>query len=435
MIFDIVSVAITFVEIIAFLSLLGVFAEEKNWYKKYKIPYVLLMTIINIAIVYLLDSFMYIKFVVMVLFYFSLAISSFKMKKSPASALAMMYFNSVGIIEYIVAIVIFKIGLFKEISEQGQPEILQAQILLVEMIIEFMLVFIGKKYKGKLKETMNILEKREWTGIFVVSLFSLAIIAVSTKESGMQENNYMDLIVALLGISIAFMYLAIVQLFVGSAKRQKHILENEAILNRVKNETMLYHAITENVEKQSRRIHEFNNRMTAIKSMLDQGKIEELKQYVDTIEEKSKEYPQIFNTKNAIVDAIMTAKYEEMVNNNILLVHKFSELEEVKIADDDLVILLSNLLNNAIEACMKAEKRTVKVKFVVDDKDVVLSVTNTIGSKPSEIEGELISTKNNEMGEHGIGLKNVREIVEKYHGSYSVNYDEEWFFVAILIPR
>ena len=37
MIFDIVSVAITFVEIIAFLSLLGVFAEEKNWYKKYKI--------------------------------------------------------------------------------------------------------------------------------------------------------------------------------------------------------------------------------------------------------------------------------------------------------------------------------------------------------------------------------------------------------------
>ena len=56
--------------------------------------------------------------------------------------------------------------------------------------------------------------------------------------------------------------------------------------------------------------------------------------------------------------------------------------------------MLSNLLNNAIEACMKAEKKTVKVKFEVDDKDVVLSVTNTFGDKPSEIEGELISSKN-----------------------------------------
>lgn len=435
MIFDIVSVAITFVEIIAFLCLLGVFAEEKNWYKKYKVPFLLLVTLVNIAIVYLLDSFMYIKFVVMVLFYFSLAISSFKMKRSAASALAMMYFNSVGIVEYIVAIVIFKIGLFKEISEQGQPEILQAQILLVEMIVEFMLVFICKKYKGKLKETMNILEKREWTGIFVVSLVSLAIIAISTKESGMQENNYMDLIVALLGISIAFMYLAIVQLFVGSAKRQKHILENEAVLNRVKNETMLYHSITENMEKQSRRIHEFNNRMTAIKSMLDQGKIEELQKYVDSIEAKIKEYPQIFNTKNAIVDAIMTAKYEEMVNNNILFVHKFSELSELKIADDDLVILLSNLLNNAIEACMKAEKKTIKMKFVVDERHIVLSVTNTFADKPSEMDGELVTSKDDELGNHGVGLKNVREIVEKYDGCCTVNFDDEWFFVAILIHR
>ena len=43
----------------------------------------------------------------------------------------------------------------------------------------------------------------------------------------------------------------------------------------------------------------------------------------------------------------MTAKYEEMINN-ILFVHKFSELAEVKIVDDDLVILLSKLLNNAM---------------------------------------------------------------------------------------
>ena len=186
------------------------------------------------------------------------------------------------------------------------------------------------------------------TWVEIITFISLLGLFAERKqwESGLKDANPTDIFVVLIGIAVTFLDAAIIHLFVQSTKRQKHILENEAVLNRVKNETMLYHSITENVEKQSRRIHEFNNRMTAIKSMLDQGKIEELQQYVDSIEAKIKEYPQIFNTKNAIVDAIMTAKYEEMVNNKILFVHKFSELAELKIADDDLVILLSNLLNN-----------------------------------------------------------------------------------------
>lgn len=75
------------------------------------------------------------------------------------------------------------------------------------------------------------------------------------------------------------------------------------------------------------------------------------------------------------------------------------------------------------------------MKFVVEDKHIVLSVTNTFGSMPAEVDGELVTTKDDESGNHDIGLKNVKEIVEKYDGMYSVKYDDEWFFVAILIPR
>ena len=435
MINDFFGLLVTWVEIITFISLLGLFAERKQWYQKYKMIYIPLTVIGSYIVSGPFEEYMYVKFAVMILVYALIVNVAVKIKVYALAALSVMYFTFITLIEFLVGMLIIKIGLFRDLSEDWAYYILPALVLISEIIILIALMIVCNKNQGKLKDTLTLLDKKDWIGIFIISLTSLVIISIAIQEWGLKDANPTNIFVFLIGIAVTFLDAAIIHLFVQSTKRQKHILENEAVLNRVKNETMLYHAITENMEKQSRRIHEFNNRMTAIKSMLDQGKIEELQKYVDSIEAKIKEYPQIFNTKNAIVDAIMTAKYEEMVNNEILFVHKFSELAEVKIADDDLVILLSNLLNNAIEACMKAEKRIIKMKFVVDENHVVLSVTNTFGDKPSEMNGELVTSKDDELGNHGIGLKNVKEIVEKYDGGCTVNYDDEWFFVAILIHR
>lgn len=435
MINDFFGLLVTWVEIITFISLLGLFAERKQWYQKYKLIYIPLTVIGSYIVSGLFEEYMYVKFAVMILVYALIVNVAVKIKVHTLAALSVMYFTFIILLEFLIGMVMIKIGLFREMSEDWAYLFLPALVLTAKIIILIGLMIVCNKHQGKLKDTLTLLDKKDWIGIFLISLTSLVIISIAIQESGLKDANPTDIFVVLIGIAVTFLDAAIIHLFVQSTKRQKHILENEAVLNRVKNETMLYHSITENVEKQSRRIHEFNNRMTAIKSMLDQGKIEELQQYVDSIEAKIKEYPQIFNTKNAIVDAIMTAKYEEMVNNKILFVHKFSELAELKIADDDLVILLSNLLNNAIEACVKAEKKTIKMKFVVDERHIVLSVTNTFADKPSEMDGELVTSKDDELGNHGVGLKNVRDIVEKYDGCCTVNFDEEWFFVAILIPR
>lgn len=435
MINDFFGLLVTWVEIITFISLLGLFAERKQWYQKYKMIYIPLTVIGSYIVSGPLEEYMYVKFAVMILVYALIVNVAVKIKVYALAALSVMYFTFITLIEFLVGMLIIKIGLFRDLSEDWAYYILPALVLISEIIILIALMIVCNKNQGKLKDTLTLLDKKDWIGIFIISLTSLVIISIAIQEWGLKDANPTNIFVFLIGIAVTFLDAAIIHLFVQSTKRQQRILENEAVLNRVKNETMLYHSITENMEKQSRRIHEFNNRMTAIKSMLDQGKIEELQKYVDSIEAKIKEYPQIFNTKNAIVDAIMTAKYEEMVNNKILFVHKFSELAELKIADDDLVILLSNLLNNAIEACVKAEKKTIKMKFVVDERHIVLSVTNTFADKPSEMDGELVTSKDDELGNHGVGLKNVREIVEKYDGCCTVNFDDEWFFVAILIHR
>ena len=63
----------------------------------------------------------------------------------------------------------------------------------------------------------------------------------------------------------------------------------------------------------------------------------------------------VINLKNAILNA----KNSEMQSKKILFVTKYNDLSEITIRDVDLVVLLSNLLNNAVEACEKASKKII----------------------------------------------------------------------------
>lgn len=54
----------------------------------------------------------------------------------------------------------------------------------------------------------------------------------------------------------------------------------------------------------------------------------------------------------------------------------------MRIKDEDIVLILSNLLNNAIEASEQCENPIIKMKFVKEEHQIVLSVTNTFSGKP-----------------------------------------------------
>lgn len=93
-----------------------------------------------------------------------------------------------------------------------------------------------------------------------------------------------------------------------------------------------------------------------------------------------------------IINAILNTKYQEAISKNIVFVFKVNDLSKIVIEDEDLVVILANLLNNAIEACEKCEeKKTIKLKFVIEENLIVLSVKNTC-SHPIIYSGNEIKT-------------------------------------------
>lgn len=97
-------------------------------------------------------------------------------------------------------------------------------------------------------------------------------------------------------------------------------------------------------------------------------------------------------------------------------------------------IILSNLLNNAIEACRSCADKRIKIKLVKEKERTVISVVNTFGTKPVLVSGEYQTTKKKKAA-HGIGIRNIKETADKYGGSCVIRHKDHLFQVVIVIPE
>lgn len=212
------------------------------------------------------------------------------------------------------------------------------------------------------------------------------------------------------------------------------IRENRLFRERVINETGMYRTISENYDKQRKREHEYKNQMAFIAALARDNKVEELNHYLEEYNKEILANMDLIDTNNVIVNAILNSKYQEAREKGIVFVVKVNDLSDLKIKDEDIVLILSNLLNNAIEASEKCNEAVVRLKFVKEKKQIIISVVNTMANEPLINGNKFVTSKTEDADMHGIGIENIKEAVGKYGGSCVIKHDSKSFRFAILIP-
>lgn len=179
--------------------------------------------------------------------------------------------------------------------------------------------------------------------------------------------------------------------------------------------------------------HEYNNHLLVIDRLIAAGKTDEAEKYLSE-QRFSQAGKDVINTGNDVISALFNAKYAEALRKGIRVRFDIDNLSGIEIKDTDIVIILSNLFNNAIEACEKCDKdKTISIKIMPLDKLLYISVSNTcINNDGTDM--ELLSTSKEDKRRHGFGLKNIRSIVESYDGQMDVIAEATRFTVRIVIP-
>lgn len=138
-------------------------------------------------------------------------------------------------------------------------------------------------------------------------------------------------------------------------------------------------------------------------------------------------------------DSILNGLLEDRISN--AMAQKIDVLVDIDktinfhfIDDIDKISMIGNILDNAIEAAARCEndKKIIIRMFMGSPNYLVIMVQNTYHEVPVVFEGDFLTSKDDKQ-KHGIGIKRIKELTEKYGGMFSTATEGEMFFVNLCL--
>ncbi len=304
-------------------------------------------------------------------------------------------------------------------------------LAIFSQLVLFLIIVILKRVFGKQKDIQ--LSLSEWIRFLVFPIFSIVILSAIFMRFEVIQQEKMENVYLLVSFGLLFMNILVYTLIHDISKREQQIQQNQLFQERMQNEMNMYHSISEYYDEQRRREHEYKNQLTCISKLAKDRQYEEMSRYLQEINQSFMSQENVIDTNHAIINAILNSKYKEARDKGIYMTFLLDNLSQISIADEDLVVILSNLLNNAIEACADCEEKIIKVKIGKEEEGYLISVSNTYNNPPIRLGDKFQTRKANSARNHGIGIENIKAAVAKYDGNCVIQYDEKEFKFIIQL--
>lgn len=179
--------------------------------------------------------------------------------------------------------------------------------------------------------------------------------------------------------------------------------------------------------------HDYHNHLQVMKAELAAGQLAELSAYLDELEADLDRVDTYVKSGNLMVDAILNSKLSLAERDGVAVTRKARVPDALTVDDVDLCVILGNLLDNAIEACaaLPADGRWLRVYVAARGSQLYASIQNSAVEDPSFNQRNYISEK---RGNHGLGMKRVAAVVEKYEGFLNLANEPGVFAAEVSLP-
>lgn len=206
--------------------------------------------------------------------------------------------------------------------------------------------------------------------------------------------------------------------------QQQAILDNHILQQELKLANDNIVTLSEIYSTQRRLTHDFHNQLSVIQGLLHQSdSLPEAREYINRLLEQSYLPSLPISTHRIVADVILNQKYNKALQTNIQFQVDLDDLSILPLPDDALVVVLSNLLDNALEACEAIQdrsQRSIFVKIRVSPIESILCIENSVASPVKIVDNRIISTKKGGLM-HGYGLQNIEAILNANGWSHTMS--------------
>jgi len=266
-------------------------------------------------------------------------------------------------------------------------------------------------------------------GIFLIAMLfpiaGFAYIGIGLQTAKMESFIAISCILSLISVCMFIFFFVYLK---RSNDKLAYLVQEE---ERMKKVQKVYYETLLNREKETRQFrHDIQNHYMSIKHMMDMNEYDRLERYIASIGNMVDELNKgVYNTGNSLLDALLTYYLGKAPAGTELSVWGKATMT---IDEADLCTIFSNLLKNAVEECDRIvnsnTKKYITVKLEQKGDYSVAVIANSIADK--KIPESLCVSKKGEN--HGWGLKNVKEAMDKYGGSINIKCTDEEFSATLV---
>jgi len=294
-----------------------------------------------------------------------------------------------------------------------------------------LILFFYFKYKNRFLKP----DGGNWTRFYLFPLLSLVFIVsiamTSWDGSSSDARARLTAILSFIGINGCIFYFIL-----DLTKKENEVQQLRLVHERTLSQMNQYRNIQRSYEQQRKHLHDYRNQLDCIQGMLTAGKNTEALAYISGLTGSIRKNTEYIDTCHTAVNVILNQKYLDANEKGITMSITINDLSALSMKEEEIVSLLGNLLDNAIEACEQLNQDLVKIihfKMVLEDGQLILSTRNPV-KEPLIIKHNRIRTKKTDIARHGIGLINIDTIIRKNHGMSVLKCEDGWFIFSAIIP-
>lgn len=406
-------------ETICLWTIIEAFLDRK---KRTPWGFIVLYAVGTVAIAYFLKPYSALKFPLVFLFSCSLVFLFYEGKYLKKCFVCLLHYLLSTTVESVVfgtETILFP----TDFLESGNLYfILFSQFLCKIIQFFFCILLYSKLHQGK---ELRFLSTAEWLMLASFPLVTIVLLGV-VFWGFFTESNVQEVLLTVV-IGIAFLNPVFFFLMFYVNRRENRIRQQELQIQKKQSQISLYENMRSDYEQQAKIVHDYKNQLSFLQNMLAQTDSPEALRYVEKLSGEITNKTQVVTCRHPVADVIINYKYHDAKRKNILMILKVGDLSQIRVEEYDLVVLLSNLLDNAIEACEKVQgKRVIRLEADHENGEFHCKLVNSASGDLVITDGKIESSKK-DKAHHGIGLGNVKEIIEKYDGVYSFAYEKGEF--------
>lgn len=313
------------------------------------------------------------------------------------------------------------------INDRSTERIIVLIVSKLLLFITYKIILISHKNKPELKQT-------EWIA-FAAIFFSTLLSGLCIYE--MQINGHADKDIPLFPLSVlCLVVINLVSFYMLSkiSKEHRENIKNSLLVMQIKEQEESISKMKNVYDEIRRTRHNIKEQYGCVRELLSNGKYDEAMDYLSEIQIPNLLTNPLTVTDNDTLNAILSYLSHKCSDSNIKLSCLISSNDIACFSAADISVILTNLVNNSLEACINSSVSEIKLELYEQKNYFCISVKNPIVESVL-IKNPFLATTKQDKDMHGFGVESVKLLAEKYNGITKFREDGLIFIAEVWLKR